>query len=90
VHFAACAFLPRKPDHATCQTPATYSFVIAPGIPARHTLMKKFKLKKPSGPALTLILLSLLCATIYSAIAVGLATQIGKPPGIVHGATADD
>ncbi|WP_157786173.1 hypothetical protein [Dyella japonica] len=52
--------------------------------------MKKFKPKKPSGMALVLIALSLLCATIYSAIAWGLATQIGNPPGVVHGVGADD
>lgn len=52
--------------------------------------MNKLKLKKPSGMALVLTLLSLLCIAIYGAIAFGLASQIGKAPGVVHGITADD
>lgn len=51
--------------------------------------MKKPKLKKPTGTTLVLIFLSLLCATIYGAIAAGLASQIGKAPGVVQGVTAD-
>ncbi|QNK00711.1 hypothetical protein [Dyella telluris] len=52
--------------------------------------MKKLKLKKPTRMTLVLIALSLLCVTIYSAIAIGLASQIGKPPSVEHGITADD
>ncbi len=51
--------------------------------------MKTFKLKKPTGMTLALLLLSLLCVTIYGAIAVGLASQIGKAPGVVQGVTSD-
>ncbi|HET6553519.1 MAG TPA: hypothetical protein VFG49_08280 [Dyella sp.] len=52
--------------------------------------MKKFKLEKPTGTTVVLILLSMLGMTIYGAIAVGLASQIGKPPGVVPGVTADE
>ncbi|WP_158543535.1 hypothetical protein [Dyella solisilvae] len=52
--------------------------------------MKAFKLKKPTGTTVALILLSLLGITIYGAIAFGLASQVGKAPGVVHGITADD
>lgn len=52
--------------------------------------MKNLKLKKPTGTTVVLVLLSLLCITVYGAIAVGLASQIGKAPGVVHGITADD
>lgn len=51
--------------------------------------MQKLKLKKPTGTTVVLILLSLLCVTIYGAIAFGLASQIGKAPGVVQGVTAD-
>lgn len=51
--------------------------------------MQKSKLKKPAGATLVVILLSLLCVTIYGAIAIGLASQIGKAPGVVQGVTAD-
>jgi Na+-transporting methylmalonyl-CoA/oxaloacetate decarboxylase gamma subunit len=51
--------------------------------------MKNFKLKKPTGMTVVLVLLSLLCATIYGSIAAGLASQIGKAPGVVQGVTAD-
>lgn len=48
------------------------------------------KMKKPKGTSLAVALLSLLCIAIYGAIGVGLASQIGKAPGVVQGVTADN
>ena len=87
--FATCAFLPRRADVRSCQTACPDHLVSAQPVCALIP-MKKLKLKKPSGMALVLTLLSLLCITIYGAIAFGLASQIGKAPGVVHGVTADD
>ncbi|MHA6202991.1 hypothetical protein ACXU4B_01035 [Dyella soli] len=52
--------------------------------------MKKFKPIKFTGTTLAVILLSLLCIAIYGAMGFGLASQIGKPPGVAQGVTADD
>lgn len=52
--------------------------------------MKKSKPGHPSGTTIVVALLSLLCIAIYGAIAIGLTSQIGKPPSVVHGVTADD
>jgi len=86
--FAACATLPRAFVPCRCQTraPATSPF----GRTERDAFMKKFKLEKPTGTTVVLILLSMLGMTIYGAITVGLASQIGKPPGVVPGVTADE
>jgi hypothetical protein len=55
-----------------------------------HSLLVKRKMKMPKGTSLAVILLSLLCVAIYGAIAIGLASQIGKAPGVIQGVTADD
>lgn len=89
-HLAACAILPHALDAASCQT-APHPSLPAPGRrPGVSKPMKNLKLKKPTGTTVVLVLLSLLCITVYGAIAVGLASQIGKAPGVVHGITADD